>query len=103
MCPALSEPAGVQRRIIADIVRHDRRVLPGGVLQLRVVVHSDDIRLVRCDDLKAMLAKCGRECRGRADEPSDQEGARTSEPVIAVHGWIVPVKLLTFTATSEHV
>jgi len=36
-----------------------------------------------------------RECRGRADEPSDQEGTRTSEPVVAVHGTIVPVKLAT--------
>ena len=37
----------------------------------------------------------GRECRGRADEPPDQEGTRTPEPVVAVHGTIVPVKLVT--------
>ncbi len=31
----------------------------------------------------------------RADEAPDEEGARTSEPVVAVHGTIVPVKLAT--------
>jgi sugar/nucleoside kinase (ribokinase family) len=43
------------------------------------------------------LAASARGCeRGRrADEPSDQEGARTSEPIVAVHGTIVPVKLAT--------
>src|SRR4051812_49934268 len=37
----------------------------------------------------------GREGRGCADDPSDQEAARTSDPVVAVHGTIVPVKLAT--------
>jgi ribokinase len=38
----------------------------------------------------------GGEGRRGADHPSDQEGARTSEPIVAVHGTIVPVQLATF-------
>jgi sugar/nucleoside kinase (ribokinase family) len=37
----------------------------------------------------------GGERGGGADEPSDQERARTSEPVVAVHGTIVPVLIAT--------
>ncbi|MDX6485582.1 MAG: hypothetical protein QOF43_735 [Gaiellaceae bacterium] len=36
-----------------------------------------------------------RECRGRPDDASDQEGARTSEPVVVLHGTIVPVEIVT--------
>ena len=32
---------------------------------------------------------------GRSDDASDQEGADTSEPIVAVHGTIVPVQLAT--------
>lgn len=38
----------------------------------------------------------GRERRGGADDAADQEGARTPEPVVAVHGTIVPVRIATF-------
>ena len=38
----------------------------------------------------------GREGGGRADDPADQERAGTSEPVVAVHGTIVPVRIATF-------
>ena len=31
----------------------------------------------------------------RADETADEEGARTSEPIVAVHGTIVPVRITT--------
>ena len=37
----------------------------------------------------------GGEGRRGADHPSDQEGARTSEPIVAVHGTIVPVLIAT--------
>jgi ribokinase len=37
----------------------------------------------------------GGERRGRAEDAADQEGARTSELVVAVHGTIVPVKIAT--------
>src|SRR5205085_1384027 len=38
----------------------------------------------------------GRERCGGADDSADQEGARTSEPIVSVHGTIVPVQLATF-------
>jgi ribokinase len=37
-----------------------------------------------------------RERRGSADDAPDQEGAGTPEPVVAVHGSIVPVRIATF-------
>lgn len=37
----------------------------------------------------------GRKRRGGADEPADEEGTRTPKPVVAVHGTIVPVKVVT--------
>ncbi len=42
----------------------------------------------------ATAARGGERGRG-ADEAADQERARTSEPIVAVHGTIVPVKLAT--------
>ena len=42
----------------------------------------------------AAAAGGGERCRG-ADDSSDQEGARTSEPIVAVHGTIVPVLIAT--------
>jgi len=41
-------------------------------------------------------AACGCERRRCADHAADQEGACTSEPVVAVHGTIVPVRISTF-------
>jgi ribokinase len=40
-------------------------------------------------------AACRREGGGRAEDTADQEGTRTSELVVAVHGTIVPVKIAT--------
>src|SRR6185503_4813473 len=41
-------------------------------------------------------AAAGRgERRGRADDAADQERTRTAELVVAVHGTIVPVKIVT--------
>lgn len=37
-----------------------------------------------------------RNCSGRPDEAAEQEGARTPEPIVAVHGTIVPVRIATF-------
>jgi len=64
--PTIREPAGVQRRIVANVVRHDRRALLRGVLQLRFVVHSHDADLVRRPHLNAVLAQGGRESGGLA-------------------------------------
>ena len=66
MSPTFCEPAGVQRRIVANVVRHDRRALLRGVLQLRIVIHSYDASLVRRHNLDAVLAQRSRERRGLA-------------------------------------
>ena len=64
--PAFREPAGVQRGVVANVVRHDRRALLRGVLQLRIVIHSYDASLVRRHNLDAVLAQRSRERRGLA-------------------------------------
>ncbi len=57
MLPAFRKPVGMQRGIVANIVCHDHRAWFPGVLQLCIVVHSDETRLVRRHHLDAMLAK----------------------------------------------
>jgi ribokinase len=45
---------------------------------------------------RELAAAAGGGERGRgADDSSDQEGARTPEPIVAVHGTIVPVQIAT--------
>ena len=40
-------------------------------------------------------AACGSERGGRADEAADQEGARSSQPVVVIHGTIVRMRIAT--------
>src|SRR6266542_3596276 len=74
--------------LLLDQLAVARRALEGG--EPRGMEHA----LAAAAGELAAAARGG-ERSGGADEPPDQEGARTSEPVVAVHGTIVPVLIAT--------